>query len=134
MGSVAQSLYMFGSLVASTILGQMSDRYGRLKVLIPTGAFQLVFGVACGFVKDYSIYVLLRFLIAVNVSGSYMIGFVLSLEMVPDRHRTMAGFVFQLVFALGIAAVAGWSYMIRDWPLLQIVFGLHSSFMLLHWW
>lgn len=54
--------------------------------------------------------------------------------MAPDRHRTMVGFIFQLVFALGIAAVAGWSYLIRDWPLLQVVFGLHSASLLLHWW
>lgn len=59
----------------------------------------------------------------------------IALELIPDRYRTMAGFVYQLVFALGIAAVAGWSYWLRDWPLLQIVFGLHSTFLLLHaWW
>jgi hypothetical protein len=56
------------------------------------------------------------------------------MEMAPDRYRTMIGFSFQLVFALGIAVVAGWAYLIRHWPILQIIFGLHSSLMLLHWW
>ena len=147
------------------ICNQNKNRYGRWKVLVPTGALQMVFAVGCGFVQNYYIYVVLRFLIAVNVSGAYMIGFVLSnkkivskpelrswptrwfnillckfsyyitaMEMAPDRYRTMIGFSFQLVFALGIAVVAGWAYLIRHWPILQIIFGLHSSLMLLHWW
>lgn len=138
--------------------------------MVPTGALQMVFAIGCGFVQNYYIYVVLRFLIAVNVSGAYMIGFVLSkiivlkqevpvtfnqlthfsfnfslllntimypqlaMEMAPDRYRTMIGFSFQLVFAVGIAVVAGWAYVVRHWPILQIIFGLHSALMLLHWW
>lgn len=142
--------------------------------MVPTGALQMVFAIGCGFVQNYYIYVVLRFLIAVNVSGAYMIGFVLSkliileqevtvtynqlthfffmsflalfkntyinnvrqlaMEMAPDRYRTMIGFSFQLVFALGITVVAGWAYLIHHWPILQIIFGLHSALMLLHWW
>lgn len=30
--------------------------------------------------------------------------------------------------------VAGWAHLVRDWPILQIIFGMHSSLMLLHWW
>ncbi len=38
------------------------------------------------------------------------------------------------MFALGITVVAGWAHLVRDWPILQIIFGMHSSLMLLHWW
>ncbi|XP_046654329.1 organic cation transporter protein-like [Daphnia pulicaria] len=134
MASVSQSAYMLGALIASSLLGQLSDRLGRWKVLVPTGALQMVLATGCGFVQNYYLYVALRFLIAVNVSGAYMIGFVLTMEMAPDRYRTMIGFSFQLVFALGITVVAGWAYLVRHWPILQIIFGLHSSLMLLHWW
>lgn len=54
--------------------------------------------------------------------------------MVPNKYRTVAGFLFQMFYALGITAVAGWSYFFRDWPLLQIILGLHSSILILHWW
>ena len=54
--------------------------------------------------------------------------------MVPDKYRTLAGFMFQTFYALGTTAVAGWSYIFRYWPVLQIVLGLHSSILFLHWW
>ena len=53
-------------------------RYGRWKVLIPTGILQLVTSLSIAFVDDYYLYVALRFFLAANVSGAYMIGFVLS--------------------------------------------------------
>jgi len=54
--------------------------------------------------------------------------------MVPHKDRTRAGFFAAIVFALGIAGVAGWSYFIRDWHWLEITFGLNSSVLLLHYW
>jgi hypothetical protein len=38
----------------------------------------MVFAIGCGFVNNYYLYTILRFLIAINVSGAYMVGFVLS--------------------------------------------------------
>jgi len=79
MGAVAQSVYMIGSLLAATVLGQMADRYGRWKILVPTEALQVVFAVACAFVDHYALYVVFRFIVAVSTSGSYIIGFVLGI-------------------------------------------------------
>jgi len=140
MGFVAQAVYMFRSLIAGAVLGQMADRYTRWKILVPIGILQFVLAVACGFVTNYSLYIIMRFLIATTTAGASMMGFVigknfndlkanwyyyffvgLALEMAPDRHRTLAGFFFSVVFAAGIVVVAGWSYLIRDWPLIQIV-------------
>lgn len=56
------------------------------------------------------------------------------MELTPDKYRTIIGFSFQLTFAVGITVVAGLAYLIRDWAILQIVFGVHSAAMLLHWW
>lgn len=131
-------------------------RYGRWKILVPTGVLQLVFAVGCAFIQNYYIYIFMRFLIAINTSGAYMTGFVLSMnldasaisdlnelmisisfsamEMSPDKYRTYIGFSFQAMFAVGITVVAGWAYLIRDWSYLQLCLGLHSVVMLCHWW
>ena len=77
------------------------------------------------------------------------------MEMTPDRYRTIIGFsvqvlkysnqlnlmfiyyiiiILQIFFAFGIMAVACWAYIIPDWSIIQIIYGLHSSLLLLHWW
>ena len=56
------------------------------------------------------------------------------MEMVPNGHRTIMGTIFQVTFAIGIALVAGWGYSFREWQTLQLIVGLHSSMLLLHWW
>ena len=56
------------------------------------------------------------------------------MEMTPDRYRSALGFSFQLTFALGIAAVAAWGYAIRDWRILQVIYGLHGCSLLFHYW
>lgn len=56
------------------------------------------------------------------------------MEMCSSKMRTFLGFMFQLMFAVGILVVAGWAHLIRDWHVLQIIYGLHSTAMLLHWW
>ena len=73
-------------------------RYGRKKLLLPNGFLQvyaynnkifaftltiifwfpkMVFAIGCGFVKNYYVYLVVRFLMAVNDGGAHMIGFVM---------------------------------------------------------
>ena len=68
-------------------------RYGRWKVLVPTGALQMVFAVGCAFVQNYYIYIAMRFLIAFNTSGAYMAGFVLSKKMTTHTHYIQMRFI-----------------------------------------
>lgn len=77
MAAVSQAVYMLGSLIAATLLGQLADRYGRLNVLVPTGVLQLIFALMCGIVNNYLLYTIVRFIVAINTAGAYMIGFVL---------------------------------------------------------
>ena len=77
MSAFSQSVYMFGCLVAGSILGQLADRYGRWKVLYPCGILTLILTIACGFAPNYIIFVLLQFFISVCVTGAEMTTFIL---------------------------------------------------------
>lgn len=56
------------------------------------------------------------------------------MELVGPSKRSSCGVTFQAMFAGGIMLVAGWGALIKDRQLLQVVYGLHSLILILHWW
>ncbi|XP_065575614.1 organic cation transporter protein-like [Artemia franciscana] len=133
--SFAQTVYMIGVLIGSPIHGSMADKYGRKRVLCITATIQLFLGVAVSFCNSYNLYVSARFFLGLlGASGTYLTGFVLTMEMVSSRHRSFCGFGFQFAFASGVMTVAAWGYAIKDWNILQLVYGLHGLLLIGHWW
>ena len=76
-----------------------SFRYGRWKVLVPTGVLQMVFSVGCAFIQNYYLYIVVRFLIAVNVGGAFMTGFVLGKSLLDIRIKSLE-FVKSISFVI----------------------------------
>lgn len=62
------------------------------------------------------------------------IGFVLTMELVGASKRTSCGVSFQAAFAGGIMLVAAWGAIIPDRKWLQVIYGLHSCVLIVHWW
>ncbi|OXA41750.1 organic cation transporter protein [Folsomia candida] len=133
--ALLQSVYMFGVLNGAVFLGSLADTFGRKPIFYFSGILQLVFGVASAFVSNYYVYaVLLFFYGAFGSSGSYVTGFVLSMELVGPSKRTLCGTAFSISFAVGVMVVAFWAWLIPNVELLQVVYGLHSLVLIGHWW
>ncbi|KAI5630838.1 sugar transporter domain-containing protein [Phthorimaea operculella] len=133
MGATAQTAYMFGVVVGSLVLGRLCDKFGRKSVFVWSGVLQLLFGVSVAFATDYYTFVAIRFLYGIFGSGSYIAGFVLTMELVGPSRRTICGVMFQIMFAVGIMLLPAWGYFIDNRFLLQIIYGLHSVILLPHW-
>ncbi|CAH2084820.1 unnamed protein product [Euphydryas editha] len=133
MGAIAQTAYMFGVVVGSIVLGRLCDLFGRKTVFVWAGVLQLLFGISVAFTTDYYTFIAFRFLYGIFGSGSYIAGFVLTMELVGPSRRTICGVTFQIMFALGIMILAGWGYLIDNRFYLQIVYGLHAVILLPHW-
>lgn len=56
------------------------------------------------------------------------------MEMIGPSKRTVCGITFQGVFAIGIMVVSFWASLIKDYRLLQVVYGAHSLLLIGHWW
>lgn len=134
MSDFCKCVYMFGILCSAVSLGQLADRYGRWKVLWPASTVMCAIVLGCSFSPNYVVYTLLRFCIGFNVGGTYMISFVMTMEMLPDRYRTPMGMFLQLIFALGSATSAAWSFVFRDWAYLEMALAGMSTILLMTYW
>lgn len=135
MGSIAQTIYMFGVFTGAVVLGGMADKVGRKAIFCWSAVFQLVLGVGVAFIPTYLPFLIVRYLYGIfGSAGSYITGFVLTMELVGPSRRTACGIAFQAAFAGGIMLVAAWGALIPDRFILQIVYGLHSCLLLMHFW
>ncbi|XP_043663386.1 organic cation transporter protein [Vespula pensylvanica] len=135
MGAMAQSAYMFGVFIGAVTLGSLADKYGRKIIFYVSAVLQLILGTMVALVNEYYTFLLVRFLYGVfGSAGSYITGFVLTMELVGASKRTICGIMFQFAFATGFMLVAAWGALIKDRTWLQIIYGLHSALMLGHWW
>ncbi|XP_059057511.1 organic cation transporter protein isoform X3 [Achroia grisella] len=133
MGATAQTAYMFGVVVGSLVLGRLSDKFGRKSAYVWSGILQLIFGISVAFTTEYYTFIVIRFLYGIFGSGSYIAGFVLTMELVGSSKRTICGVVFQIMFAVGIMLLAAWGYLIDNRFYLQILYALHAAILIPHW-
>lgn len=135
MISIAQTVYMLGVFTGAVVLGGLADKYGRKPIFCWSALLQTVFGVGVAFIPSYIPFLIVRYLYGIfGSAGSYITGFVLTMELVGPSKRTPCGIAFQAAFAGGIMLVAGWGAFIPDRFLLQVVYGLHGLLLFGHWW
>lgn len=135
MGAIAQTIYMFGVFTGAVVLGGMADKVGRKTVFCWSALLQLLLGVGVAFTPNFISFLVVRYLYGIfGSAGSYITGFVLTMELVGSNYRTICGITFQAIFACGIMLVAGWGALIEDRMMLQIVYGLHGLLLVAHWW
>ncbi|GBP42315.1 Organic cation transporter protein [Eumeta japonica] len=134
-GALAQTMYMLGVFTGAVVLGGMADKYGRKSIFCWSAVLQLVFGVIVAFIPEYWTFLAIRFLYGIfGSAGSYITGFVLTMEIVGASKRTACGVAFQAAFAFGIMLVAGWGAIIDNRQILQAIYGLHSLLLIPHIW
>lgn len=126
---------MMGTFFGAVTLGGLADKVGRKTVFCWSALLQLIFGTLAAFVPWYIPFLIVRFIYGIfGSAGSYIPGFVLTMELVGTSKRTACGISFQAAFAGGIMLVAVWGAIIPDPKWLQVVYGLHSCLLIAHWW
>ncbi|KAE8750374.1 hypothetical protein FOCC_FOCC002933 [Frankliniella occidentalis] len=122
--SVAQMVLMFGVLVGNIIFGAAADRWGRRTPLLVAIVVQAVMGVITAFAPFLSVFMILRFLVAVATG----------MEVVGGPWRTVVPILYQIPFSLGVFFMAGVAYYLRSWRDLQLALGLCSVPFVLYYW
>ncbi|XP_023777754.1 solute carrier family 22 member 13-like isoform X1 [Cyanistes caeruleus] len=120
LNDIAQAIYMVGLLLGSMIFGPLSDRIGRRPVILISVFLQGLFGLGIAFVPHFYVYMAFRCVVGASVSGITMTILALATEWIGVSSRPKAVLTSHCCFAIGQMILAGLSYGIRNWRLLEI--------------
>ncbi|XP_076332507.1 organic cation transporter protein-like isoform X2 [Tachypleus tridentatus] len=134
MISLSQMFYMSGYLVSSFITGQLSDRFGRRPIILLSIATGSLSGILCALSPSFIIFVILRFFVALGVTGIVTSSFVLLMEIIDQSQRSTLGIAFQMGWAVGFLTLSVLAWFIRDWTYLQLSISVPLLALAGHWW
>ncbi|XP_051256234.1 solute carrier family 22 member 4 [Dicentrarchus labrax] len=132
---LTSSLFFFGVLTGSFVSGQLSDRYGRKKVLFATMAVQTVFTFIQVFSPSWTVFCAVFFVVGMGQISNYVAAFVLGTEILGPRVRTIfstAGVC--LFFGVGYLLLPLFAFFIRDWRMLLLGLTLPGFLYVPLWW
>ncbi|XP_066847522.1 solute carrier family 22 member 13-like isoform X7 [Anser cygnoides] len=109
-----------GSLQIPTVTSFFLHRIGRRPVLLISIFIQSLFGLGVAFVPHFYVYMAFRCVVATAVSGILITALALGTEWVGASYRPRAVLITHCCFAIGQMILAGLSYGIRNWRLLEI--------------
>ncbi|XP_070155649.1 organic anion transporter 3 [Polyergus mexicanus] len=128
------TVYYTGVLLGAWITGFLADYIGRLPVQAICLYAQGTMAVALYMVQSYPAFLVLRGLQGIFVQGLQNSTYILSLELVPVRFRTLVALIMQISWSIGLVLLAMLSYMIPDWRILQLAVSVPTAITVLYIW
>ncbi|XP_071449649.1 organic cation transporter protein-like [Hetaerina americana] len=134
LNMVAEMTFLAGVAIGGLVSGLLSDRFGRKKTLMASLALQITFGSILAATPWLELYFLIRFLLGfVSVSVVFS-GFVICMEIVGGKWRTISGVSYLFPVPLSYITIAGICYVIRGWQWQQLAITLPAILLLSLWW
>ncbi|KAM9373379.1 organic cation/carnitine transporter 2-like isoform 2-T2 [Phaethornis superciliosus] len=134
-GPLSTSLFFVGVLIGSFASGQLSDKFGRKKVLFATLAMQTGFSFIQIFSTNWEMFSVLFVLVGMGQISNYVAAFVLGTEILGKSVRVLFCTLGVCIFyALGYMLLPLFAYFIRDWRMLLLALTLPGLLFIPLWW
>ncbi|XP_042868886.1 organic cation transporter protein-like [Penaeus japonicus] len=106
--TLAQSLFFVGSLVGSPVLGWAADAWGRLPIIVATNVVGGLAGVASAFCSSFVSFAVFRFIVGMIYDTHFMVAYILLLEYVSSKYRTIMANVPIMIFLTAAMCAMPW--------------------------
>jgi MFS family permease len=137
-GSIAVSVWVFGTLVGAIAFGYLADRFGRKKLFLATLLWYALFSVATVLAWNYDSFLFFRAMTALAVGGEYSAVTATMGEFIPKRQRGKTDALILSGFPVGAILSAAVSYFVLNhlspglsW---RAGFGFGTTMALLFFW
>lgn len=131
----ASSTLFVGYLLGSLVSGQLSDRFGRKKVVFMSLAAQSVAVLLQSFSTSWRMFCIMFLFIGASQISLYISAFVLGTELLSKTMRvifaTLGAFLF---YGIGYMTLPWIAYGIREWRMLLAVLSMTSVVNIPLWW
>lgn len=120
--ATAQSIFFVGSVFGGFIIGWIADRFGRLPGAAAANVIGAIGGVASIFAKDFTQFAVCRFFMGMSWDNSMMMTYLLILEYVAPKYRTLiANLPFAFFYTIGVCSLPWIALACGDWRLFSLV-------------
>ncbi|XP_023568972.1 solute carrier family 22 member 4 isoform X3 [Octodon degus] len=129
------SLFFVGVLCGSFVSGQLSDRFGRKRILFATMAVQTGFSFLQIFSINWEMFTVLFVIVGMGQISNYVVAFILGAEILGKSVRIVFSTLGVCTFfALGYMLLPLFAYFIRDWRMLLLALTLPGVLCVPLWW
>ncbi|XP_032681670.1 organic cation transporter protein-like [Odontomachus brunneus] len=129
--TLAQSIFFVGAICGGFLFGWLSDKHGRIPVLIGTNMMGFVGGVSTVFAATFWQFCLCRFIIGFAYDNTFVVAYILMLEYVGPKWRTFAANMSHGIFYSLAAMCLPWiAYGISDWRTFALVTSVPLAFVI----
>ncbi|XP_072256941.1 organic cation/carnitine transporter 2 isoform X2 [Pyxicephalus adspersus] len=133
-GPLTTSLFFLGVLIGSFVSGQMSDRFGRKKVLFATMAVQTGFSIVQVFSINWEMFTVLFLIVGMGQISNYVAAFILGAEILGKSVRIIFSTLGVCIFyAIGYMLLPLIAFFIRDWRMLLLALTVPGLFCIPLW-
>lgn len=119
--SLVFTLSSVGSAIGTVLLGMLSDRIGRKPAFIATVFVATVFGLSSILVTNFIAFTFLRFVNASVMPQIFQLPYIILLELVGPKQRTLMLGVSCVSWTVGLCILPLVAYLSRSWILLGLI-------------
>ncbi|KAJ3635442.1 hypothetical protein MTP99_008350 [Tenebrio molitor] len=132
--TLALVLLGIGGLIGNYIFGYVQDGVGRKPAFFIYLFIQCVFGTATAFAQNFTTWVVCRVGVGFTVPAILGTPYVLAIELVGPRHRTLVTILVNIAYSLALVSLSIIVWAVRDWRLLALATTLPFVTLFFHWW